>query len=97
MMVSDTVVGFLMLRIDQDRPELPFYLWRLMIGAKFQRHGYGRAAVRLACEEVRRRGGVDLVTSWVPADDGPEPFYLRLGFVPTGELDEGEVVGRLTL
>ncbi|MEX2251404.1 MAG: hypothetical protein WD895_04940 [Acidimicrobiia bacterium] len=27
----------------------------------------------------------------------PEPFYMKLGFVRTGEIDDGETVGRLTL
>jgi predicted N-acetyltransferase YhbS len=28
---------------------------------------------------------------------GPEDFYRKLGFEPTGDLIEGEVVGRLRL
>jgi hypothetical protein len=32
------------------------------------------------------------------ADDGPEPFYRRIGFTPTGELDEnGEIILALKL
>ncbi|MCI0345283.1 MAG: hypothetical protein L0221_07535 [Chloroflexi bacterium] len=27
----------------------------------------------------------------------PEPFYRRFGLEPTGEVDDGEVVGRLPL
>jgi len=33
----------------------------------------------------------------VPGEGGPEPFYLKFGFVPTGEVEEGELVGRLRL
>jgi diamine N-acetyltransferase len=68
-----------------------------MIAADRQRHGYGTAALALACDEVRSRGGTELYTSWVPGEGSPGPFYERLGFVPTGELDEDEIVGRLTL
>jgi diamine N-acetyltransferase len=39
----------------------------------------------------------ELLVSWVPGADGPEAFYLGLGFEPTGEIDEGEVVGRRRL
>lgn len=46
---------------------------------------------------MRSRGGTELYTSWVPGDASPGDFYLRLGFVPTGEIDEGEIVARLTL
>ena len=92
------VVGFLMLGDDLDEGAIPsVWLWRLMIGAGFQRRGYGQAALRLACDEVRRRGHTILLTSWLPAEDGPEQFYLSLGFVPTGEVVEDEVVGRLDL
>ncbi|MFZ1490105.1 MAG: GNAT family N-acetyltransferase [Ilumatobacteraceae bacterium] len=93
-----TVVGFLMLEIDPDDEDgRPFWLWRLMIGAAHQGHGYGRAALGLAVEELRSRGAEELYTSWVPGDAGPVGFYLGLGFVPNGEIDDGEVVARLVL
>jgi diamine N-acetyltransferase len=96
--VDDVVVGFLMLEIDPEEQDgRPFWLWRLMIGHAHQRRGYGRAALLLALEEVRARGGAEIFTSWVPGDHSPEPFYLGLGFVPTGELDDGEIVARLSL
>lgn len=89
-------VGFAMLSIDTDTPE--YYLWRFMIGDRFQRRGYGRAAMRLLVDHVRTLpGATALVTSWVPAEGGPEPFYRGLGFAPTGEVDDGEVVGRVEL
>lgn len=89
-------VGFAMLSIDTETPE--YFLWRLMVGAEFQGRGYGRAALGLIVEHVRSLPNArELVVSWVPADGGPEPFYLDLGFVPTGEMDEGEVVARLEL
>ena len=44
------------------------------------------------------RGGADLLTSYVPAPGNPGPFYERLGFRPTGDLDEnGEVILGLNL
>ena len=76
----------------------PWFLWKLLIDERYQRRGYGRDAVRLIAEIVRANGAAELLTSCVPAADGPETFYRRLGFVPTGELDEnGEVVLALTL
>ena len=43
-------------------------------------------------------GATELLTSYVPEDDGPAGFYRRLGFVPTGEFDDhGEVIVRLGL
>jgi diamine N-acetyltransferase len=95
---GDEVVGFLMLECDSaEEHGRPFWLWRLMIGEAFQRHGYGTAAVALGVEEVRRRGGIEMFTSWVDAKGGPGPFYLAHGFEPTGEIVDEEVVARLRL
>jgi diamine N-acetyltransferase len=92
------VVGFLMLEIDLDDEDgRPFWLWRLMVGPDHQRKGIATAALFVAFEEVRSRGGTEIYTSWVPGEASPEPFYLRLGFEPTGEVDDGEVVARRSL
>jgi diamine N-acetyltransferase len=93
---DDVPVGFVMLFQDTDAPE--YYLWRLMVDARFQGQGFGRRALELVVEHVRSLpGATALLTSWVPGDGSPEPFYLGLGFVPTGEIDEGEIVARLAL
>ncbi len=89
-------VGFAMLELDTDTPE--YYLWRLMIADGFQRRGYGRAALGLIVDHVRSLPrATELLVSWVPADGGPALFYLGFGFVPTGEIHDGEVVARLAL
>jgi len=93
---DDEPVGFVMLYDDADKPE--YYLWRLMIAADHQKKGYGRRAVELLIDYVRSRpNATELLTSFVPKDGGPEPFYRRFGFVDTGEIDNGEVVIRLEL
>jgi diamine N-acetyltransferase len=92
------VVGFLMLEMDLDDEDgRPYWLWRLMVGANHQRQGVATAALALAFDEVRSRGGSEIYTSWVPGDGSPEPFYLGLGFEPNGEVDDGETVARLYL
>jgi diamine N-acetyltransferase len=89
-------VGFAMLSIDTEAPE--YYLWRFMIDGAFQGRGYGRAALGLIVDHVRSLPEArELLVSWVPGDGSPEPFYLGLEFVPTGEVDGGEVVARLEL
>jgi diamine N-acetyltransferase len=93
---NETPVGFVMLYDDREARQ--YFLWRLMVDARHQRLGYGRAAVELVVAEVLTRpGATELKVSWIPGDGGPEVFYLRLGFVLTGEVDEGEVVARLPL
>lgn len=95
---DDEVVGFLMLEIDPDEEDgRPFWLWRLMVAAEHQHKGFGTAALRLGVDEVRRRGGTEIYTSWVDGEGGPGPFYLRFGFVPTGEIKDEETVARLVV
>jgi len=95
--LDDTPVGFVMLERHPERHE--YGLWRFMIAAPYQRSGYGRRALELVVEDLRASdpAATELVTSWVPGEGGPEPFYLKFGFVPTGEVEEGELVGRLRL
>jgi diamine N-acetyltransferase len=93
---DDEPVGFVMLDDDDTKPL--YTLWRLMVADGFQGRGYGKRAVELLVDYVRTRpGATALMTSWVPGDDGPAEFYRKLGFERTGEMDEGEVVGRLAL
>ncbi|MCU0281102.1 MAG: GNAT family N-acetyltransferase [Acidimicrobiia bacterium] len=93
---AEDPVGFVMLYDDPEKPE--YYLWRLMIAAEHQRKGYGREALRLLVEHVRSRPGArELLTSAVPGEGSPRPFYESVGFVATGEVDDGEEVLRLAL
>ncbi|WP_330259137.1 GNAT family N-acetyltransferase [Streptomyces murinus] len=94
-------VGFLMAFLDID-----WYgdgsvrrsgLWRLNIAAGEQGRGYGRFAVASVGAEIRRRGGSELYVTWHPGTDGPEGFYLRLGFGKNGETSGGQTVGVLGL
>jgi diamine N-acetyltransferase len=99
--VGDEPVGFVMLSWDVPpvRPGIlgPWFLWRLLIDERHQRRGFGRAALGLIVELIRANGATALLTSYVPGDGGPRPFYERIGFEPTGEIDDGEIVLRLDL
>lgn len=98
---GDRAVGFLMafLEIDwnQDGTLFRSGLWRLNIAADEQGRGYGRFAVASVAEEIRRRGGKQCYVTWHPGPDGPEGFYLGLGFRTTGETSGGQTVGALDL
>ncbi|GIE99193.1 GNAT family N-acetyltransferase [Paractinoplanes rishiriensis] len=97
---GDQVVGFLMAFLNfprDDGREPRSGLWRLNIAADHQGQGYGRFAVQEVCAELRRRGATEAYVSWEPRAGGPEPFYRRLGFRPTGEIMGGQTVGVLSL
>jgi diamine N-acetyltransferase len=99
---DDEPVGFVMLSWDvPPRPPRiigPWFLWKLLIDERHQGRGLGRATVLRIADIVRANGAGELLTSCVPSVEGPEGFYLRLGFVPTGEFDEvGETILALDL
>jgi len=69
-----------------------------MIAGPHQGKAYGRRALELLIEYVRTRPEAkELLASYVPIEGSPEGFYRKLGFEPTGEVDDGEVVVRLPL
>lgn len=107
LVAGGTPVGFAMLEDwspcpekapDKWREERYVGLWRFMIGAPYQRSGFGgRAMERLVAHARTVPGTRAFYLSFVDADGGPEAFYRRFGFERTGEIDEGEVVMRLAL
>ncbi|MEJ8655045.1 GNAT family N-acetyltransferase [Streptomyces sp. MS1.AVA.4] len=98
---DDEVVGFLMAFFDidwtGDGTDFRSGLWRLNIADGKQGRGYGRFAVQSVADEIGRRGGTRLTTTWHPGADGPTGFYLALGFQPTGETSGDQTVGMLEL
>jgi len=93
---DETPIGFVMLHEDPEKEE--YFLWRFMIDAAYQRHGYGRRALDLVAEHLRAQPGArELVSSYIPGPAGPADFYRRYGFKETGDIEDGEVVIQLDL
>ena len=65
---------------------------------RHQSRGIGRAIVEQVVRLIRAEGATELYTSHVVGEGGPDGFYERLGFGPTGSFDpEGERILRLDL
>ena len=93
---NETPVGFVMLYIDEEKPE--YELWRFMIDKNYQGKGYGNRALEQVIDYVRTLPDArEMFTSYVPGDGNPGPFYRRLGFIETGEVEHDENVMRLSL
>lgn len=93
---GDTPVGFLML--EDNAATEHYYLWRFMIDARYQKRGIGQKALELLFEYVKTRPGArTLYTSCVPGEGSPGPFYEKMGFVYTGEVDGDELMMRREL
>jgi GNAT superfamily N-acetyltransferase len=89
-------VGFMMIVDDDETPE--YFLWRFMIAEPYQGRGYGRQAIQRLVEYVRTRPGArELLVSCGEGEGSPKAFYLKQGFVPTGEVMDEETVLRMVL
>ena len=89
-------VGFMMIVDDSDKPE--YFLWRFMIAEIFHGRGYGRQAIQRLVEYVQTRpNATELLVSCGQGEGSPEGFYLKQGFVSTGEIDHDELVLRKKL
>lgn len=91
---DDTLVGFVMYGRDV---ETGFdWILRLMIDARYQGHGYGRATmveVLARLKQVPDSKGIKI--SYEPGNHTAERLYTQLGFRPTGEIEAGETVAQL--
>lgn len=99
---GDQLVGFVMIsdNIEVMEPDLlgPYFLWRLLIDAKFQGRGYGAATLDAVVDYLRTRPGADILwTSCGRGEGSPQLFYEHCGFVATGEIKWDETVLRLDL
>lgn len=68
-----------------------------MIDRCHQRRGIGRRVLDLVVDVVGAWGHHELDVSYVPGVGSPEPLYLGYGFVPTGNIIDGEIEARLQL
>ncbi|MFB6946799.1 GNAT family N-acetyltransferase [Streptomyces sp. NPDC056237] len=95
---DDEPVGFVML--SWKPPAGPYkgrhFIWRLLVDKRHQGRGFGREALTQITALVRTDGATELLTSYEPGDGEPWPFYQKFGFEPTGDIDDGEIVLRLT-
>ena len=96
---GEEVVGFIMGNFDPDAEHEVFrsILWRINVDADDQGRGIGTFAVRALADEARSRDLSRLHVIWEPGELGPEQFFLRSGFHPTGETQYGETIGVLEL
>ncbi|MBC9944675.1 GNAT family N-acetyltransferase [Leucobacter sp. cx-328] len=93
------VVAFIHGNFDPNSTHEEFRaaLWRINVDADAQGAGVGTFAVQALIEEARRRGVGRLTVLWERGEDGPEEFFLHMGFKPVGETPYDEVIGAIEL
>jgi diamine N-acetyltransferase len=96
---NDSVVGFVMGNFDPDAQDEEFRscIWRLNVAAEAQGRGVGKFAAHAVADEARRRGFNRLTVVWEPGEEGPEGFFLEIGFKPIRETQYGDSIGAMDL
>lgn len=91
---GEELVGYMMAHEDRDRRAL--FLWRLAIAKEHQGKGYGTEALRKFIALARESGKYAcLVIGYEAGNDRAGRMYERLGFRPTGTVEDGETILRL--
>lgn len=93
---DDELAAFVMLALPTPARPIPV-LWRLLVDLRHQGRGIGRRAVGLAAAHLASLGCHEVEVSYVDRSGGPAGFYRRLGFVPTGLIEDGETWARASL
>lgn len=82
------IVGLALVREFDEEP-LGYDLQQFMIDKRFQRRGYGAAALRLILDELKKEGRYDRVEVCVKKrDEAAIRLYEKLGFADSGYFDE---------
>jgi diamine N-acetyltransferase len=93
---GDRMVGFIM--YDFEPKEDRGYITRLMVDARFQGSGYGRAAMGQVIDRLKDIPECrEIQTSFAPDNAVAEKLYAGFGFERTGEIVDGEIVVRMKL
>ncbi|KQY70288.1 spermidine acetyltransferase [Ensifer sp. Root142] len=86
-------VGFAMYALDEDDGN--YWVYRLMIDARFQGMGYGRAALSRIIQKLAELPDCSCIVLGVkPENERARRLYENAGFQVTGEIIDGEIVMR---
>ena len=82
------LVGFIMMGYYETKEY--YTLWKFMIDYKFQNKGYGRKALELGIEYVKKRFNPKAIYTGVTiGNDVAKRLYESVGFVATGLVEFG--------
>lgn len=90
-----TMVGFLMWGIDKEDGQP--WLYRFMIDRRFQRKGYGRAALERLLAILREKDLPELNVGYHRENAVAAKLYRSAGFIEQGIASWGEMTARMEL
>ena len=85
---DDTLVGFIMFGLYELRNQ--YTLWKFLIDEKYQNKGYGKMALALGIEYMKKQYDIKEMYTGVAIDnDVAERLYHSVGFQLTGLIENG--------
>lgn len=84
-------VGFIMCADPTEQEKDP-WLWRLLVDKSHQGYGVGRFAVQSVLARYREMGCTRVLVCWAPKEGNAGDFYKKIGFIETGEINDGQIV-----
>jgi diamine N-acetyltransferase len=99
-MIGFIMYGYIKKELEDTYGEDCYFFWRFMVDKKHQGKGYGRQALAMVIDEMKKmpNGVVDYIyTSYEPKNVVAKRLYEDFGFVETGQVDDGELVMRLKI
>lgn len=92
---NEMPVGFMML--DEDLEERCLVIWRLMFPVEQQNNGYGTQAIKKIVQLAKDSGKYDfMIIDYSPENKIAKHVYEKLGFKPTGEINNDEIILKLS-
>ena len=93
------IVGFTMFAFEltSSDPNDRYWLWRFMVDRNFQGKGYGSAALEKIIDYFRSHGADHILLSTKEHNTSALSLYHKYQFAETGEMNEDEIVLRLSL
>ncbi|OPA73854.1 hypothetical protein BVG16_27350 [Paenibacillus selenitireducens] len=89
----EEMVGFALFDEEPYPDDGYFWIIRFMVDGRFQKMGYGRAALGEIIRMIRsKQSNAKIRISHVPDNSVVNKLYKEFGFVETGEIIHGETV-----
>lgn len=91
-------VGFFMFAINYSAPKFQGFILRLMVDEGHQGRGYGKFGMIWMLDQFREDDRIKTVgISYEPHNETARKLYASLGFIETGEIEDGEAIAVLKL
>lgn len=90
---GDKPIGLLMQRDYEKSPKKFCILEQFMIDEKYQGKGFGKEALKLWLDMVKKEAQYHSISlCYIEGDEIARSLYLQMGFYHTGEADEDEII-----